>query len=125
MEREHYALQMEVCIQETSSTMKYQGEESISGLMESLTRVNGRKIKCMVMVFSHGKTRRDMKATLSMTREKGRGSSSGRMVESMMECGRMGSNMEREHLLPRMECRGLESGREGGTPSGLHEVMTS
>ena len=52
---------------------------------------------------------------------KDRVSSSGKMEGSMMECGRMGSSMGREHSQLKMASRGSANGTEAGSPSGSHD----
>ena len=59
-----YVLQMEVFTQETFSSMKYQEEENMFGLMVNHMRVNGRRIKCTATESLHGKMAKGTKATL-------------------------------------------------------------
>jgi hypothetical protein len=125
MERELYALQMEASIQETFSTMRYQVGENMCGLMANPMKDSGKKIRCMGTAYWRGKMERDTKGTLSMTREKVRGSSIGKMEEYMMGNGKMGSSTEEACSLLRMESKGWGSGIEEERQSGLHDVPCS
>jgi hypothetical protein len=85
---------MAVYILVTFSIMKSQAKEDTFGQMARPLRVIGIKIKCMVMVYLFGKTVRNMRDILLMTKETDRVSSLGRMVESMMAHGRMENSMD-------------------------------
>ena len=51
MEKVLLLLLMDLSTMETSSTMKFLEKESMYGLMERHMMVNGRRIRCMDMVF--------------------------------------------------------------------------
>jgi hypothetical protein len=89
---------MEVCITEISNITKYLEEESTYGLMEKPMKGNGKKIKCMVMVYLFGKMVKNMKEISSMIEEKAMVDLCGKMEEYMMAHGRMGNSMEEVNL---------------------------
>lgn len=91
--------------------------------MENLMTGSGKKTKCMDMVFSHGKMVRNMKDSLSMIREKDKVSSTGKMEESMMVCGKMENNMEGVHLQQKMEIREQVNGTKVEKQSGYLDSL--
>ncbi len=62
------------------------------------------------------------KVTLYQTSGRDMENSTGKMVGSMMECGRMANNMAEALLLRRMDKNGLESGTKAGRQSGLLDI---
>jgi hypothetical protein len=62
---------------------------------------------------------KDMKASLLMISVKVKESSTGKMEESTMECGKMANSMERAHSLLRMVHKELENGIKAGRLSGF------
>jgi hypothetical protein len=67
---------------------------------------------------------KDMKVSLLMTKEKDKVNSIGRMVESMMECGKMASNMEKAPLQLKMAYRDKVNGRRAERQNGfLDQVL--
>ncbi len=80
------------------------------GQMANNTMASGTKIRCTATEFYSGKMAKSTRATLSMTKERVRANSPGRMGESTTVCGKMASSTERANLLLKMDRKGLANG---------------
>ena len=85
---------MEVPIQACLRIMKSQESVSMSGQMTKPTRVSGNAIKCTGQASWSGRTANVMKASLSMTKERGEAYSSGKMAGYTRDNGSRASSME-------------------------------
>ena len=101
-----------------SSKTKSQAVESMSGPMAKPMKACGRKTKCMVEVFSNGKTANNTKETSKMISVKVTVCSPGEMAVSMTDNGKTASNMEKEYLSRMKAPEELESGKVGATSNG-------
>jgi len=81
--KENLLLLMAVITKVNLSRMRFVDTENISGQTVNSMKANGAKIKCMVKVRSYGKTRRNIKDSLSMINVKVQELSVGLMVDSM------------------------------------------
>lgn len=95
---------------ELSSRMRSTEWANISGLTRKITREAGLRTKCMVEVLLYGLMERNMKASLSMIREKDMVFSPGKTAGSIKDPGKTESSTEEEFLLTRINKRSMESG---------------
>ena len=85
--------------------------------------VNGKQTICMVTEYTLGRTVEDMKATIRMTRNMERASTSGPMASSTTASGEMESSTEKARLRMRMVTSGEDSGRmERGRSGSISEM---
>ena len=80
---------------------------------------NGKQTICMVTEYTLGRTVEDMKASIRMTRNTDRASTSGPMASSTKASGSMESSTEMACLRMRMVKSGQDSGRMERGRSGL------
>ena len=84
----------------SSKRMKSMELAATFGLMASTMKANGRGIRCMARVCSHGKTENVTRDNLSKTNEKAMELSPGLMVDNTLASGGVGSKMAKEPSSP-------------------------
>jgi len=109
--KENLLLLMAVITKVNLSRMRFVDTENISGQTANSMKVNGAKIKCMGKVRSYGKTRRNIKDSLSMINVKVQELSVGLMVDSMLVSGRLVNNMDMVLILVLKVKENLDSGK--------------
>jgi hypothetical protein len=96
-------------------------EESMNGLMEENTMVNGRIITCTAEEFIHGKMEEDMKEIISMIESMDMVFIHGKMADNTLDIGRMENNMVKAPIDKLVVKKRKESGKTEKESSGLIE----
>lgn len=95
-----------------SSTITLKDMDNTFGLMDESTSVNGKRTRCMGLVFSRGLMVNAMKASIMKIRKRDTVSFTGRMEASMRVAGRTVSSMELARTPPLLVCSVWEHGQK-------------
>jgi hypothetical protein len=117
--------QMVLHMKDNSWITTYMVKEYMCGQIIDVMRDNGKTIRCMVLVCSHGLMAASMKEIIMMIRSRVKEYLPGLTIEGMMETGTMASSMEKASTRHLREKSKEESGKTARGPDGLQREDSS